>query len=246
MNINKLITPRNQALYDRVQSNFKKIQYAKSKDSYWSSNVDGNNIAHISYAKSNHEEASFVHELLHLDVQSRGYKRLRVGMSAWDNTPFFKRLMSALDNELQHHKMYKGFLHLGYAPNEFYADSDVLTEKRIIKNLMQNSDNIRTYYLDFLTLIAPGGSISEANKEYLLKAYKAKNSSKFAAFFEHVQSVFLDWEADSDFNAEPYLMRLFNVVPGGEFTWFGYGKAAEFPNNGFFVDKEFEIAQPST
>src|SRR5205823_12320984 len=103
-----------------------KIRYHRSSDLNWGCHVDGK-IAHISYQKTAHPGASLAHELLHVLVQHSGYERIRVGFSTIDQTWRFQRLMTCLDNELQHHKMFPRFAQLGFPANEFYADDDVET-----------------------------------------------------------------------------------------------------------------------
>jgi len=121
MNKDKLIVPQNSDLYDSVRKVYK-VNLKKSDDSYWGSHIVKDTVI-ISHSTTNHPVASFTHELLHIDAQLKGYKRIGGGVSLNKVThENLKRLCDCLDNEFQHHKMYKEFASYGFSPSEFYAD----------------------------------------------------------------------------------------------------------------------------
>jgi hypothetical protein len=242
MNINDLISDRNRELYEKVNKVYT-VELIKTKEDTWSSNINENK-AIISYCDTKYPESCFVHELLHFDTQINGYKRLRVGFSGFDQTDYFGKLMTALDNELQHHKMFPKFLKLGYPKEQFYIDNDTETENYLRSYLTKKVIEFKPTFLRYLTLIAPGGLISDIVKDELKEKFKLLDNNKYRAYFDHIDKQFYDWTNTTSLDAEPFLKEMFIAISGGEFTWLGYGTATEFPNNGFFVDKVFAIKQP--
>jgi hypothetical protein len=239
MKIQDMQTEKNKDLFKRVNDVYPVVLVTTNADS-WESYIDNGKTV-ISHCDTKYAEECFVHELLHIDTQIKGYKRLRVGISAFDSTEYFKILMSAIDNELQHHKMFPEFIKMGYEKERFYIDKDMETETYLRSYLTKKTIEFRPTFLRYLTLIAPGGCISETSKTELKEHFKSLNNNAFRAYFDHIDKQFADWSSKPSFDAEPLLKEMFLAISGGEFTWFGYGESKEFPNNGFFVDKTFQI-----
>lgn len=218
------------------------IRFQIAKNDSWetyisSSRSSRKKIGIIRFCKSNHPAACFAHELLHLSLQIRGYKKYILALSSSD----IKDLLYALDNELQHHEMYKQFLQLGFRPNEFYGDDDKLTEGRLIQSLNRPISSIKDILLDFLTLIAPGGSISDERKNELITKFKKKANSAYSKQLNEIKNIFTDWAESQTLDSEKYLRRFFLVLENPTYIWLGFGSKNEFPQNGFFVDKKFTI-----
>lgn len=241
MTVDDLITDKNKELFERVNRQYP-VQLVKTNSDTWGSHIeDGKTI--ITYCDTQYPECCFVHELLHIDTQIKGYKRLRTGISAFDQTEFFGTLMSALDNELQHHKMFPEYEKLQYPKEKFYIDSDTSTEAYLRSYVTKKAIEFRPTFLRYLTLITPGGSMSDETKSELKENFKSLNDNSYRAYFDHIDKQFDEWTKTTSYNAEPYLKEMFITISNGEFTWFGYGTSEEFPSNGFFVDKEFDIKQ---
>lgn len=241
MTLENLITDKNKELFERVNDAYP-VQLVKTNDNSWGSNIENGN-AIINYCDTKYPESCFVHELLHIDTQLKGYKRLRIGISAFDQTVFFKDLMSHIDNELQHHKMFAEFEKLQYPKEQFYIDTDISTESKLRSYGAKKVVDFRPTFLHYITLIAPGGSMSNSTKSELKEIFKSFNNNSFRKYFDHIDTQFEKWTNSSSYNAEPYLKEMFITIQNGEFTWFGYGNEEEFPENGFFVDKEFGVRQ---
>jgi hypothetical protein len=114
--------PRIQTTLDDIKAKVK-LKFQKSSIDEWSSNLEEGR-ATIGYNSCRHPSAALAHELLHIDTQLRGYRRMRIALSSIDHTHSFKRLMDCLDNELQHHTFCPKFLKMGFAPGQFYCDSE--------------------------------------------------------------------------------------------------------------------------
>ena len=79
MKKNKLIEDRNRDLYYRIRKHLK-VNLKRSSDKSWGSHIE-KNVVIISHCPANHPVAAFTHELLHIDTQLEGYKRIRAGIS---------------------------------------------------------------------------------------------------------------------------------------------------------------------
>ena len=152
MKLKDLITDENRALYQQVSSHLP-VQLKKSDDGVWHSNLESKRIL-ISHSKTNRLQAAFTHELLHIETQLKGYRRLRAGVSLnrsiQEQLPF---LCEAIDSEFQHHKMYPRFIELGYQPNEFYQDSDSLVEQYILNGIEAKGQALTSITMVYFTLM---------------------------------------------------------------------------------------------
>jgi hypothetical protein len=81
-----------------------KLKFLKSGQDEWSSNLEKRKAV-IGYCGCRNPSAALAHELLHIDAQLRGYRRMRVFVTLMAERASFKRLLDCLDNELQHHKL---------------------------------------------------------------------------------------------------------------------------------------------
>lgn len=216
------------------------IRFQKAKNDSWgaylsSRKTSRKKIGTILFCKSKHPAACLAHELLHLSLQIRGFKKYILALSSSD----IEYLLYPLDNELQHHKMYKQFSQLGFQPNEFYGEDDKSTEGRLIQSLNRPISSIKDILLDFLTLIAPGGSISDERKNELITKFKKKANSAYSKQLNEIKNIFTDWAESQTLDSEQYLRRFFLVLENPTNIWLGFGSKNEFLKNGFFVDKKF-------
>ena len=237
--IEDLITDKNRELFNQVDKKYK-VKLEKSSGDTWGFKiVDGFGI--ITYVETNYPESCFVHELLHLDTQLHGYRNLKYGFSDAFMNEELVGIIKALDNELQHHKMFTKYIELGYDEKEFYIDSDSETYQKLKSYIKNHKYQPAQRFVQYLSLLAPGGTLNDKQILFLDEAFKKLDKNAYRGFFENIQKVIKDWTNDESYDAEPYLKRLFEVIYDGDKTWFGYGSPDEFPENGFFVGEEFEI-----
>jgi hypothetical protein len=232
------------SLLAEVSSNVK-IKYKKIDDSGWSVNLE-NGTALICYCGCKHPSASLAHELLHLDTQLRGYKRMRISISSIDQTNAFKILIDALDNELQHHKFYKAFIDIGFTPDQFYQDSDAETENHLNEILKQTFESIVHILPHYLTAIAPGGTISNNAREQLKKDFKSINGGQFSGRLDKIERLISIWTAEDSYDAIPTVKEIMlTIQPDNNLTWIGFDASDRPPERGFFIDKVFSVQLPS-
>ncbi|MBL0741396.1 hypothetical protein [Chryseolinea lacunae] len=240
MQLKNLITDANRELYKRVTENLP-IQFKKSNNNSWGSNKEEKRII-ISHCETNHPEASFTHELLHIDTQMQGYRRLRSGLSlnsaVLEQLPF---LCEMIDNEFQHHKMYSKFLQLGYPPHEFYNDADAQADQYVSNGIEAKGQSLTSITSIYFTLIAPGGSIPSERIATLKNEFRKYDQGAFRERFDDIDKIIHAWTVDSTYHAERHIIDVLNVLGCGD-TWVSYFHNAEnFPQDGFFTTRTFTI-----
>jgi hypothetical protein len=147
--------------------------------------------------------------------------------------------MDALDQELQHHKMFSRFIELGFPSNEFYYDNDILILSKLDKFLKDGTNVLLSVLLKYFTVIAPGGAIDYKLLNRYGEKLKTLNDNFFREQLNVIDDIFFQWSKSESLNAEPFIKRYFQNIGSPSRTWFGYGTTNEFPNNGFFVDEIF-------
>lgn len=249
MKLENLITENNQLLYNSVRETYK-IHLKRNKDGkFWGCNITSNSIVEIHHCKTENKIESFTHELLHASTQINGYRRFRGAISL--NLEFhtkLPRIISCLDNELQHHKMFDKFLEMGFQAENFYNDSDSEIEEYLINVLSENNLSFEDLFPDYMSLIAPGGTLTYDQIEKLKLSFKEYDGSIYESKFIQIDQIISDWVADNNFDAETYIIRIFNILTNSP-VWITYDNTINglnennFPINGFFTNEEFSIPE---
>jgi hypothetical protein len=229
-------------------SNQSKLKFSQSiDDDGWGSNVEDDK-ATIFWAGCRHPSASLMHELLHVQLQLNGYKRIRISISNIADAETSKRLMDCIDNEVQHHKIYAAFLGAGFKPEQFYRDSDSGVEAFLEREIDGGLSSTAAVSIVFFTLIAPGGGLSDVAKARLRARFDALDSGKHGAAFRGIESAIADWIASPNADATQYIKRiLLAIQPADNLTWYGFS-ATDHPKNGsgIFADHVFSVGEPKS
>lgn len=246
MTLDELRHDLNAEIIQRVEDSGCTIKFQQSTATCWTSQAIRDNNGNITsciigYRQSIYNQACFTHELLHIDTQIKGYKKPKYGVSGFASGQFFITLLDSLDNELQHHKMFNSFK---FPKEQFYIDSDVDTQNKLELFLKRPIKEFNETFLYYLTLIAPGGHIISEDKNILKEEFRKVNRRAYADFFVHLDNVFENWSNSESYDISEPIKQIFLALPNGDMTFLGFGDTSEFPNNGFFVDKEFEIQPP--
>lgn len=223
-----------------------RLKFQTSKSGEWSANLkDGK--ATIGYSRCRSPSAALAHELLHIDTQLRGYRRMRIGFSSIDQTGSFKRLMDCLDNELQHHKFYLKFLSMGFGPDQFYCDSDRDAEKYLNQAAQQGYQKLVDLIPDFLTVIAPGGSLSHNSQQRLRETFLAVENGKCSQQLRAIEDLFSEWAVSGAYDASETVKKIMLIIqPTSNYTWIGFDFNDRPPGSGFFVDAQFSVQEPES
>lgn len=236
---------RNQKLLNQLSQKIR-VKYHKSKDDGWASDIK-NGFAHIYYRRCKNPAASLAHELLHIDTQLKGYKRIRIGFSTYDQSPLFSRFMTCIDNELQHQKFFSKFLELGFESKDFYRDSDADTEDYLKHVVTASPTKLIEILPVFFTLIAPGGSIEQDSKDELLSKFYLINNGAFKEKLRDIKEICEEWSASNSYDNIPVIKNIMLVLqPSPNYTWFGFDMNDRPPEHGFFVDRVFEVHMPDS
>ena len=218
-----------------------KLKYRKSQSDSWGSELVGQ-TAVISYQKCGMPAAALCHELLHVQIQVKGYRRVKIGFSTYERSPLFASFLTCLDNELQHHKFYQLFLAMGFDPESFYCDSDVDTEAYLRDVLKKRVGKLIEILPDFLTLIAPGGSMTAEARMQLLNSFLSLDDGKVCLALTRIKAIVGQWAASDSLDNVPVYKEIMLVLqPKPNYTWFGFDANDRPPQQGFFVDQVFEV-----
>lgn len=236
--------PRITSLLKTVSSHIK-LKFERSKDNGWGNNLDGD-IAKIAWTGCAHPSASLAHELLHIQLQLNGYKRIRIGISNITTPEVFKSLMECVDNEIQHHKIYPQFIALGFLPSQFYRDDDAYTEEYLRDQIKRGFNSAADAAIDFFSFIAPGGQFSNSANSELRSLFYGLEDGKFATVFNVIESAVADWKSAQTNDAYDYVKRIFLAIhPINNLTWYGHSISAHpSRGEGVFVGQEFDVGEP--
>jgi hypothetical protein len=225
-------------------SNEVTIKFVASDHDGWGSNMEDGS-ATIWWSGCRHPSASLAHELLHLRLQLQGYKRARIIISNIADPETNKRLMGAIDNEIQHHKFYADFLAAGFEPHQFYMDSDADTEHFLDGETNGGPHSAASVAINFLTLMAPGGSLTDSAKSRLRDKFDALESGTYRPMLGNIQRILDDWTASPGADATAHIKELLLAIrPTDNFTWYGFRVTDRPPDTGIFVDQEFAVVEP--
>lgn len=248
MKKDKLIDNRNKDLYDGVRQHYK-VNLKKSDDHSWGSNLIKDTVV-ISHSKTNYPISAFTHELLHIDTQLSGYKRIRAAVSINPTIrPHLPRLVDCIDNEFQHHKMFDKFTSLGFPANEFYNDLDNSVVPYLENVLNTSGSDFISLSVDYLTLIAPGGTITSDKLIELRSAFHNYGNNKFVNQFQKIDTIIEDWKKDTSYDAEKYIIQFFQNLNAGQ-IWVSYAdnlhlglSDQNFPSSGYFTETNFTLQE---
>lgn len=187
----------------------------------WSSTVDGDK-AEIGMADTQRHLQAFAHELLHLRLSARGYRHI---LGAGNHDPYQQQIISALlyalDNELQHHRMFSDFVDAGFDGGDFYAESDDDVHTQLqdeIEELHNASPAWQAVFCHF-TLIAPGGQWPGGKREELVALLRSKVSSDTWSKLAQVEALFAAWRQQTDLDPTETIVSIFETLGGFEGTY---------------------------
>jgi hypothetical protein len=233
-------SPQLAALLNEIVPHYMAITYGDSDDDSWSNDTTRAGI--ILTTEDEHLDSCLAHELLHLWLQSKGYRRIRVGVSSFDETGWLGQFITALDNELQHHRMFPRYVEMGLDPQHFYASSDQNTVNWLEAVLANPARDIKSIVLGYLTCIAPGGQMMADQVAEFNQRFHEDKAGEYHARLAAIDEAFGQWRAAwHTLNAEPFIRQIMLALENPTTTWFGYGTPAGFPENGFFVGAPFEM-----
>lgn len=218
-----------------------KLKFEKSTSSDWLCSIEGDRAV-IEYAGCRHPSAALAQELLQLELQLAGYRRLRLGISSAIEIDAMPNFINVLDHELQRHKIYDRFLALGFTSDQFYRDADKDTFPYLNQVLLTEPASIVNVIPPFLMLLAPGGVLSlDAYQDVYDRFLRIKNGL-YSKQLLTIEQLLTDWgKADTLDQTMTVRKIMLTIEPKGNFSWFGFKDETGFPDEGFFVDEAFSV-----
>ena len=248
MEVQDLIDSKNELLYASIKEFFKinLIENPDWRSSAWSSSIEKETVI-IKYGSTAFSQASFAHELLHIDLLINGFKPVSSGISLHKTTQqFLPTIIKYLNRTFQGHKTAAPFLLMGYPPEQFY-DQEEYPLADFLLNELENEGHSPLYiallYLDFT---APLTGISQEQKLALQIAFDQYQGGEFRQTFLRMDKIIHNWVHDAAYNAEVYFIDFLSTI-GIKDTWLSYEKNApdnidqHFPDSGFFIGSPFTI-----
>lgn len=246
MEVQDLIDPKNERLYVKVKQHFE-IQLVENPDwraSAWSSSIEKNRVI-IKHGPTTFPQASFAHELLHIEMIINGFKPVFSGISLHKTTQqFLPTIIKYLNRTFQDHKTAAPFLLMGYPPEQFYDQEEYPLADFLLEELNKEGHSSLYIALLYLDFIAPLTGISQEQKLALQIAFDQYQGGEFRPTFLRIDEVIHNWVHDADYAAEAYFIDLLSTI-GVKDTWLSYEKNApdhieqHFPDAGFFIGNSF-------
>ncbi len=226
-------------LYDEVNAS-SPIKIVPNEDHCWGSTT-GPAGTEISVAPTAFPAESLYHELLHAQMKIGGYRQYNQYLQATASLPLYV-LGDALDNELQHHRFFSKFTDAGFNSAHFYHDGDVESYKHIrqdIERMDPAATSAATYFLRFLTVLAPGGRGSDAEREALKQFFvEAIPKGKMDAV-EAAAAEVLAFGGSDRLDPGDTIRNVAQLLGGFEGWW--VGKSQNFPDDGVFTGDAFSM-----
>lgn len=195
----------------------------------------------ISVAPTRYPAESLYHELLHADLKVKGYRQHSTFVRVTDNN-LVQALANALDNELQHHRMYPAFVAAGFDPEHFYHDGDEATFATIrkkLKRLTPATTHAATYFLIYLSIIAPGGRGDEEKRAQLDRFFRMKVPTNKLRLVDEAADKVREWGIASDVDPGPLIVEI--IAGLGDFGGWWLGASENFPEDGHFTGAPFTL-----
>ena len=230
-------------LYDEVSS-ITSITFTESNDGNGWTSITQNGQTRIGISPTRTPGSALAHELLHAKLKLAGYRQISVFVSKPEYRLMLKSHLEALDNELQHHKMFEQYVALGLPGKNFYCDSDTNTFKKIRRELdrSKKDDAFDLFLPLFLSMIAQGGAETETEREQLRRYFETRCSFPGWNKLLQVEAAFADWRKSSNLDPAETIRRVLSLSDVIERAWIGTNRN-EFPTSGLFVGMPFSAEE---
>lgn len=226
-------------LYNEVNAR-SPIRVIPSEDEYWGSSTDSNGTT-IVIAPTAYPAESLYHELLHASMKLNGYRQYLTFLRAVDGS--VPRLVAeALDNELQHHRMFPLFVAEGFDSTRFYHDGDDRTYSRIrheLKRMKPKKTLAAEYFMKYLSVMAPGGAGGDDERSKLDQFFQ--NSvplDKLTKVHKAAEKV-RNWSVSETLDPGPTIIEIIGALGDLEGWWIGTSQ--DFPTAGYFTGPSFQL-----
>ncbi|MCJ9673044.1 MULTISPECIES: hypothetical protein [unclassified Neorhizobium] len=214
--------PRLKPIIEEVEKAYK-VRIAVTSDPEWASAPD-KKTAEIEVSDTLRPLPSFAHEYLHLRLSARGYRHILASINFnLSKNAAIGRLLSALDNELQHHRMFDDFVKAGFDGVDFYAESDGgahIAVKKQIEALTFQSDPADALP-SFLSVIAPGGRWPDDEREALRQLIEKTCPAATWSKLLKIEGIIDRWKQQDGLNPLNTIAEILEALGGYDDTFIG-------------------------
>ena len=246
MEIESLIDSANEELYHRVRAHVH-VKLEENQDwraEVWTSKISGD-TAVITHCPTSFPEAAFAHELLCIDTQLKGFKRILGGISLNEQVQGqIQTIIATLNHSFQQHKIAKEFLSMGYLPEQIYGNEGDSEATFLEDQLNEEGRSLTALSLLYMLFIDPFMPFTAEEKQSIKRRFEAYEGGRFSQNFERMEEILDGWRNGESYEAERYMID-FLLNAGLTDSWFSYQPDSpemyekEFPTYGFFVDNRF-------
>ncbi|MDO9419612.1 MAG: hypothetical protein Q7T66_03005 [Herminiimonas sp.] len=228
------------ALSARVQQQLK-IKFKKSDESAWHTTINGD-TAVIAYTACRHPSAALARELLQLNLQLSGYRRVKLGISSVIENDVMPNFISVLDNELVRQKLIPQFLELGFESEQFYCDSEKNTRAYLNHVLTGPPEKFADVVPLFVMLLSVSDALAVDAYHEVYDKFLLLNKGTYAKQLLTIEQLVNDWGKTKSLDQTDTVKKiLLTIEPTANFSWFGFTDESGFPDQGFFVDEVFSV-----
>lgn len=228
------------ALFDAVNA-ASPVHFVPAEDACWATlTKEGQTAVHV--APTGWPTESMYHELLHAQLKVNGFRSSMTMTGLADNGDQLTGLTTALDNELQHHRIFPRYVNAGFDPARFYNDNDHGTYRYIRKQLKAidpNQTSVAALFIRYLSVIAPGGAGEEREREQLLRFFRARVPKEKMLKLDAAADRLIGWGLSDESEAYPAVVDILRIVGGFDGWWIGASEA--FPEDGLFTSQKFTL-----
>lgn len=220
------------------------LEIAPTRSTEWFSQVrDGK--AQIGMAETERPLPSFAHEILHVCLSARGYKHvIEVANLDEHKRDVLQAVVGALDNQLQHHRMFDEFVAAGFDGGEFYHDGDDVSHSQIRKEIEELLQHPVAALFVWLTLMAPGGGWPEGEREELTRLLQQKVSMDTWDKLQKISDLVDRWKKQADLDPTETVADIIETL--GDFDVTFVGEKGAYPVGRFIprslTQEDFEAA----
>ncbi|MFC7299393.1 hypothetical protein [Herminiimonas aquatilis] len=228
------------ALSTRVQQQLK-IKFKKSDERGWHSTVNGD-AAVIEYTACRHPSAALARELLQLEMQLSGYRRIKLGISSVIENDVMPNFISVLDTELQRQKLIPKFIELGFQQEQFYRDFDKNTHAYLNHVLTGPPEKFADVVPLFVMLMSVADALAVDAYQEIYEKFLLLNKGTYAKQLLTIEQLLNDWGKTTSMDQTDTVKKIMLMIePKANFSWFGFTDESGFPDQGFFVDEVFSV-----
>jgi hypothetical protein len=214
-------------------STYRELKFVESHGLGWGSAVH-EQTAVVYYDDCNDAASCLAHELLHLIVQGKGVRQMTDQVVSDDRLDRRVRFLRwTLNNELQHHKIFRRFVAAGFDSKEFYHDDDAEIGEHFAEEVAGLGGEVVRAVKLYLSILAPGGLLTKAERDDYEKQLMSIEGGRYRAALMEVKAAIQEWSRSTTYDIESCVRRICRAAFGDGEIWLGYSET--FPQDGFFV-----------